>query len=192
MSRSSADTQNVSYIEWGPVIAGSAIALAITAILIPFGNALGLSVTNPLQGYNPRGIIFGVGLWILWVQLISSILGGYFAGRTLTARGGGKFDSEFRDGAHGLLSWCVATILTGAGVAVAGFFAAIAPEQANDMKASEELVRQAAVILGFTLAASSIVSAVAAWIMATVGGDHRDNNTDLSKFFSFRQTGKKK
>ena len=47
MSRATtADVQSTSYIEWGSVIAGALIAIGITAILVPFGNAIDLSVPN--------------------------------------------------------------------------------------------------------------------------------------------------
>lgn len=177
-----------SYVEWGPVIAGAFVALAITAVLVPFGNALGLSVTRTLNADNASGMIFGIGLWVFWTQLISSIIGGYIAGKTVNLRASSTADeSEFRDGAHGLLSWAVATVITAIGIAFAALFASLSPAPtADDMVVSAELARRATVVFGFVVTASSIVSGVAAWIFATIGGDHRDNQLDLSKYLSFR------
>jgi predicted flap endonuclease-1-like 5' DNA nuclease len=46
--------------------------------------------------------------------------------------------------------------------------------------------KNAAVIMGFIVTASLLVSAAAAWWAATVGGTHRDSNTDLSRYVRFQ------
>jgi predicted flap endonuclease-1-like 5' DNA nuclease len=46
--------------------------------------------------------------------------------------------------------------------------------------------KNAAVIIGFIMTASLLVSAAAAWWAATVGGAHRDSNTDLSRYMRFQ------
>lgn len=193
MSRVISTDVQTSYIQWGPVIAGAAIALGVTAILVPFGEAIGLSVTSKLNEDNAKGMIFGIGLWVLWTQLISSIIGGYFAGRTLNARvGENNSESEFRDGTHGLLSWCLASFATALGVGFLSLVTAIAPEQAqNNVQISDELARQSGVIFAFILAGSSLVSAVAAWAMASLAGDHRDKQIDFSSFYTFRKKRKR-
>lgn len=45
--------------------------------------------------------------------------------------------------------------------------------------------RKAAVIIGFVLAASFLISAAAAWWAAGLGGEHRDTGTDLSRFMYY-------
>ena len=71
-----------SYIEWSAVIAGTVIACAITLVLTQFGSSLGFSIDAlTADNDNLPEQFFTLGLWILWVQLLSSIAGGYAAGR---------------------------------------------------------------------------------------------------------------
>jgi hypothetical protein len=48
-----------------------------------------------------------------------------------------------------------------------------------------EQARRAAIIIGFVLTASFLISAAAAWWAAGVGGDHRDAGTDFSRFMHY-------
>jgi hypothetical protein len=54
----------------------------------------------------------------------------------------------------------------------------------NAAEAADQ-ARRAAVIIGFVLTASMLISAAAAWWAAGVGGDHRDAGTDLSRFMRY-------
>jgi hypothetical protein len=52
-------------------------------------------------------------IWLIVVQWLSSALGGYLAGRTRARWNGLHTDeSTFRDTAHGVLSWALATVIT--------------------------------------------------------------------------------
>ncbi len=53
-------------------------------------------------------------------------------------------------------------------------------------RAAAQDAKNAAVITGFIMTASLLISAAAAWWAATVGGAHRDNNTDLSRYMRFQ------
>ena len=90
----------------------------------------------------------------------------------------------------------IVTLVTAAVMALTAFLtalvAAISPEVEPRPDISEELARKGAIIFGFAMAANSLVSAVAAWWMGTMGGDHRDTSFDLSKYISFRVKKAKK
>lgn len=196
---STSSAPGTSYVEWGVIIAGTILACAISLILIQFGNALGLSAVDTLkeEGSNVRWRVIAVGIWLLWVQLMASMAGGYLAGRMRAPVANiASHEGEIRDGAHGLLVWALSTLIAVSAAAVAGFLAAWAAHAGVDVAqtaaakvpdVSAEFKRHGAIIFNFGMVATSIVSAIAAWWMATVGGDHRDRGADASRYFSFRR-----
>ena len=59
-------------------------------------------------------------LWLLWVQISSFFAGGYLTGRLRRRHGDAtEYESDVRDGSHGLVMWAVA-ILLGAFIAFWG------------------------------------------------------------------------
>ncbi len=198
-SQTTSANGGISYIEWGSIMAGTVIACAISLILLQFGQTIGLAVPETYDDSYTAGKILTIGLWLLWVQLMASMAGGYLAGRMRgTWNNANASESEIRDGIHGLLVWGASSLAAVVAAAVAGVLTAVAIHQGVDVaqsaqaeaaRVSDALMRKYGVIFGFSSVASSIVSAVAAYWMGTVGGDHRDGNLDLSQF-SFR-TGKK-
>jgi hypothetical protein len=57
----------------------------------------------------------GTAVWVIFIHLAASALGGYMAGRLRTKWAALHTDEvAFRDSAHGFLSWAVATLLTAA------------------------------------------------------------------------------
>jgi hypothetical protein len=103
-----------SYVDWGSIIAGAVLATAISFVLLTFGSALGLSLTSPYEGESTSlwGIAIAAGLWLLWVQVSAFMAGAYLTGR-LRRRvyDATEHESDFRDGAHGLLVWGLGTLL---------------------------------------------------------------------------------
>ncbi|CAN7704309.1 hypothetical protein LJR289_005729 [Pseudoduganella sp. LjRoot289] len=101
-------------VSWSAVIAGALAAAALSLILLILGVGLGLSAVSPWS-YNDAPIGAGTILWLAFMQLASAGLGGYLAGR-LRVRWATVHGDEvyFRDTAHGLLAWALATILTAA------------------------------------------------------------------------------
>lgn len=179
-----------SYVEWSAVAAGAVLACAVSLVLLQFGNGLGLSVTSIQQMDDiTAGKVMVVSLWLFWVQLMASMSGGYLAGRMRAPWEAASPESEIRDGTHGLLVWAVSTLVAVAAATFAGFLTALAQQQGADadMAVTQDTLRRSGIIFGFGLAASSIVAALAAWWMATVGGDHRDRKADASAYFSFRK-----
>ena len=173
----------VTYIEWSPIIAGALVALAISIILVQFSSLFGLHVFEPSQGdQKTRWMVILTGVWLFWVQLISSMAGGYLAGRVRSTK---EYtvttESEVRDGAHGLIVWALATLIAvgvaaiGAALAHVGVDTSRAVEHHQDV--AENLTKNAGIIFGFVAAAGSFVSAAASIYMAVQGGIHRDGYT---------------
>lgn len=179
--------RGTSFVEWGPIIAGSVLACATSFVLTKFGQGIGFTIDALNEDtVNLPMRLFMVGLWVLWVQLMASMGGAYLAGR-LRAPVSTGHESEVRDGAHGLLVWATSTLMVLAAAAVASIVAAAHGVTIEEPRFSEEMQAKINAIWGFSLAAISLVSAAAAWWMGTLGGDHRDNAIDASRYISFRK-----
>ena len=184
-------TTGNSYVSWGAILAGAVLACALSVIMLQFGGAVGISVTDVTEGDRllTPGRVFGAVFWILWVQVL---IGGYFAGRLRTpVQGASASEAEIRDGAHGLLVWATSTLAVVVGAAAVAAVAALAPEvvepvvrKTPQMIANEKAV---SIIVAFSAGATALVSAIASWCAATKGGDHRDQELDLSHYFSFKR-----
>jgi hypothetical protein len=105
----------LSYVHWGPVIAGAVTAAAIALVLHSFAAAIGLGVssTSPTWRDASFPLWFLSGVYLIVVALLSYGAGGYLAGRVRSSWSTKPDEIEFRDGAHGILVWALATILTG-------------------------------------------------------------------------------
>ena len=102
-----------SHVDWAAIIAGAVIASAISFVLFTFGTAVGLSITSPYPAERVSATTFAIvlGLWILWVSVLSFLIGGYFTGLLMRQRLVGDHEREMRDGMHGALSWALAVLL---------------------------------------------------------------------------------
>jgi hypothetical protein len=103
----------LSYIHWGPVIAGAVVAAAVFFTLMTFASAVGLAFASSSPTWRDASIALAIlsGVWILLVALGSFALGGYLAGRVRSTWATSEDEREFRDGAHGLLVWAVAVVI---------------------------------------------------------------------------------
>lgn len=101
-----------SGVSWSAVLAGALAAAALSFILLILGVGLGLSAISPWS-YNDAPIGKSAIAWAAFMQLASAGVGGYLAGR-LRVRWANVHGDEvyFRDTAHGLLAWALATLLT--------------------------------------------------------------------------------
>lgn len=173
-----------SYLEWGAVWAGAALATALSIILIQFGSGVGLAVGEPmLDGGGASWNVLVAGLWVVVVALASSTAGGYIAGRMRSRFDDASEDEvEFRDGAHGLTVWAVATIVVAFSLAVlaglASSGAAVADAAAEIPADVARFTGNITSIFAFATAAGSVLGAAAAWFSATLGGQHRDQGTE--------------
>jgi hypothetical protein len=120
------EREHSSYVDWPSIIAGVVLASAISLVLISFGSAVGLNFIDLGSGNGPNPIVLGIAavLWFLAVQILSYMAGGYLTGR-LRRRyfDANEHESDFRDGAHGLLVWAGSAIL-GTMIALNGIGAA--------------------------------------------------------------------
>src|SRR5215210_3083257 len=106
-----------SAVSWGAIFAGAAAAAALSLILLLLGTGLGLSSLSPWsqEGASAKALGIGTILWVTFMQLAASVLGGYLAGRLRTKWVGLHTEEvAFRDTAHGFLAWAVATLFTAA------------------------------------------------------------------------------
>ncbi len=103
-----------SAVSWGPIIAGTLAATAISLVFILIGSGLGLTMVSPWSGDSASLTTLGAtaAVWLIVVQWVSAALGGYLTGR-LRAKWVGVHTYEvfFRDTAHGFLSWALATVV---------------------------------------------------------------------------------
>jgi hypothetical protein len=114
----------VSAVSWAAIFGGAFAAAAIALILMELGAGLGLETVAPWRHTGPSATTFSIiaGIWLIVVQWIGAGVGGYIAGRLRTKWVGVHTDEVFfRDTAHGLLSWALATVIGAGFVAYAAF-----------------------------------------------------------------------
>ncbi len=166
-------------ISWSAVWAGVAVALAASLLLTLAAAGLGLDTGLPglatkssLRTFAPMA-----GAVAILVQVLSAALGGYVAGRTRTVWTSLHDDeSHFRDTAHGLIVWAVATV---AGVLLAAMVlapyaealaaAVVVPQPAlaptaADAQRTAGIAAQASLFLAIGMLLSAFVAAVGARI----------------------------
>lgn len=109
-----------SATSWGAIFAGAVASVAITLFLFAFGVGAGLSAVSPWagEGISATTTAWSAGLFLIAAAMIASTVGGYLTGR-LRAGWIDVHEDEryFRDTAHGVVTWAVATVFS---VAVLG------------------------------------------------------------------------
>lgn len=142
-----ASPQAASAVSWGAIFAGAVAAAAASLALLALGTGLGLSSISPWAQRGVQASTFGVAsiVWVIVTQLCASALGGYLAGRLRTRWTAVHTDEVyFRDTAHGLLSWAVASLVTAALLLSAAFGAVGTAVQASATAATGAAVVGAA------------------------------------------------
>ncbi|MBA3448987.1 MAG: hypothetical protein H0T56_15540 [Pseudaminobacter sp.] len=126
-------TDDSSYVDWPAIFAGTALASAISFVLLAFGSALGLSFADVNDGTRSGSLFWfalAAALWMLWVQISSYFAGGYLVGRMRRRKNDAtEHESDIRDGSHGLTVWAVGVVFSGL-VALSGV-ASLAATAAN-------------------------------------------------------------
>jgi len=115
-----------AYVDWPAIIAGILLASAVSLVMLGFGSAIGLSFANFHGGTGVSPIWIGIAAasWLLWVEISSMLAGGYLTGRMRRRiHDATEHESDVRDGAHGILVWAGALIVS-AMVAASGVGAA--------------------------------------------------------------------
>jgi hypothetical protein len=168
-------------LSWSAIAAGALVALAtsllLTLLASGFGfNLAGEGIASPgsLSGFTPEA-----GAGAVAIQVISAGLGGYLAGRLrhqwLRAH---SDEAHFRDTAHGLIAWALASVvgLTLA-AAILGPYAehlaaAIAAAGPPTNQTPEDAARAAHILAqsAFFTAVGMLVSAFTAAVAARLGG----------------------
>src|SRR5512138_3470750 len=101
-------------VSWGAVIAGAIGAAAFSMIMFLLGTGIGLTMVSPWGDHGVSATTASVStiLWVTFIQIAASVLGGYLAGRLRTRwLSVHTHEVYFRDTAHGFLAWSVATLL---------------------------------------------------------------------------------
>lgn len=117
-----ANEARTSGVSWPAVIAGAFVAAALSLILMALGAGLGFSSVSVWSNVGASASTIGMAavLWLIVMQIISSAMGGYLAGRLRTKWANIHTDEVyFRDTAHGFLVWAVALVITAAFLASA-------------------------------------------------------------------------
>jgi hypothetical protein len=106
-----------SGVSWGSIFAGAAAAAALSLVLMILGVGLGFSAISPWshQGISANAIGISSIFWLSFTHIAASGMGGYLSGR-LRIRWASVHSDEvyFRDTAHGLLAWAIASLVTAA------------------------------------------------------------------------------
>lgn len=170
-----------SAVAWPAIWAGSAIAIGVTLILLTVGSGFGLSAVSawPGVGPSPKTFTIEAGIWLIVMQWLSSAFGGYVAGRLRTRWNGLHTDEVFfRDTAHGLLTWAVATIVV-AGVAVLSASISAhesAPAAISVSTEAAETARKAASSFAIFTGIAMVIGAFIASVAGAIGGSLRDKH----------------
>lgn len=109
-------TDDGSYVDWPAIIAGAVLASAVSLLLMTFGSAIGLSMTDPFgrEGVSLFWIGIAVAIWVVWVQVSAFMIGGYVAGRMRRRKNDAtEHEVDVRDGIHGLMVWATGLVFTG-------------------------------------------------------------------------------
>ncbi len=114
---------SASAVSWAAIFAGALVAASASVILVALGSGLGFAAISPWShsGASLKTFAISAGVWLIVVQWLASALGGYVTGRLRT-----KWVSThthevfFRDTAHGLVTWALATLVVAGGTALAG------------------------------------------------------------------------
>ena len=174
-----------STISWAAILAGAVASLALSLVLSTLVAGFGLKLASPWPGRAaPSGSFTPMlGAAMVAVQVVSSALGGYLAGRLRTKWINlHSHEAHFRDTAHGLLAWAVSTIV--GAVLVATVFATPTDgvvsqggPVAVDPAAITALTQDAANIaaqISFFIGFGLLLSAFTAAVAAALGGLRRE------------------
>jgi hypothetical protein len=156
--------QGRSAASWGAILAGAFVAVAVSLILLSLGAGFEFASVSPWadRGISETTFSVATAIWLIVSQWISACLGGYIAGR-LRTRWTGTHVHEvfFRDTAHGLVTWALATVVV-AGIAATSI---------------------TSVIGGSARAAAQVAGGDASGIMTTANSPAASYNVD--KLFRF-------
>jgi hypothetical protein len=131
-----------SGVSWAAILAGAFVAAAASLIMLALGSGLGFAALSPWPGAGATAgaVTVMAGVWLILTQWAASFLGGYITGR-LRTRWISTHTHEvfFRDTAHGLVMWALATVVVAMVVVSAGIGAAKAVASAGQAPYAYEI-----------------------------------------------------
>ncbi len=172
---------SASTIAWPAIWAGAIVAAGLSLILLALGSGFGLVLASPWPGMGPKPETFTIGaaIWLVVTQWLSSLFGGYIAGRTRTRWNSLHTDEVFfRDTVHGLLTWALATVAIAMVAILASSLAATTaapvevPLSREAIDAAREVAAKIAIVTGISLLIGAFIASVA----AAYGGHLRDDH----------------
>jgi hypothetical protein len=102
---------------WPAILGGAFVAVSASLILMALGSGVGFASFSVWSdaGAAAKALTVNAAIWLIVIQWLSAALGGYITGR-LRTRWPGTHHHEvfFRDTAHGLITWSVATVFVAA------------------------------------------------------------------------------
>jgi len=106
-------TEQPAYVDWSAVLAGTAIATAMSMLLYGFGAAVGLYVAQPWSNSSETTTAISVAaiIFVAIAYIYSLALGSYFTGRMRARHSFNTSEAQFRDGTNGLVVWAIALIV---------------------------------------------------------------------------------
>jgi hypothetical protein len=168
----------VSAVSWPAIWAGAVVAAAASVVLVALGSGLGYAAISPWSGTRPETFAISSGIWLLIVQWVASGMGGYVTGR-LRTKWAGTHTHEvfFRDTAHGLIPWAVATVIVAGVTLLASVAAAVVGSHGAVTSAVDpDAARKAAAAASIFTALSLVIGAFIACVAAALGGRQRDEH----------------
>jgi hypothetical protein len=103
-----------SAVSWSAILAGAAVSAGLSLILLAIGSGIGFSVMNPWSDGTAATTTKAAtvaGIYITVTAVLASAVGGYLVGRLRHLwLGTHPHEAFFRDTAHGLVSWAIATV----------------------------------------------------------------------------------
>jgi hypothetical protein len=111
-----------SAVSWAAIFAGAVVAAAASLLLLALAAGLNLASVSPWpnSGVSAASAALMTGIGLIVIQWVASALGGYITGRLRTKWvGTHTHEVFFRDTAHGLITWALATVVVAAATASA-------------------------------------------------------------------------
>jgi hypothetical protein len=151
-ARVPAEESNQSALSWAAIFAGAISNGALTLLLVAFGSGIGFSSVSPWpnSGMSLTSFQIATGLYLIFVAILSSTIGGYLAGRLRTKWVGLRTEEVlFRDTAHGFASWALAAVAGAAAFGAAAMYVAGGAAEGASRGASQAAAQSASPSMGY-------------------------------------------